>query len=204
MNVFVLDMDPKQCAMEHNDSHVVKMCTEYAQMLSTCHRVLDGKLWWGHSQTGRKIQRWFMDDGQLNHILYKATHVNHPSNVWLRSSESHYRWLYSLWTSLCDEYTYRYGKIHLAQEKLENILLFAPTNIPYDVDWKDPPPAMKQYPYCIVHNNIVSSYRNYYWEAKREFSKWTKRPKPGWWCLFEQREISGTLGVIGENGMILE
>ena len=44
MNIFYLDKNPKICAMYHNDKHVVKMILEYAQLLSTAHRVLDGTL----------------------------------------------------------------------------------------------------------------------------------------------------------------
>ena len=42
MNIFYLNENPELCAQEHNDKHVVKMCIEYAQLLSTAHRVLDG------------------------------------------------------------------------------------------------------------------------------------------------------------------
>ena len=42
MNIFYLNKDPKIAAMEHNDKHCVKMILEYAQMLSTAHRELDG------------------------------------------------------------------------------------------------------------------------------------------------------------------
>jgi hypothetical protein len=42
MNIFYLDEDPKICAQYHCDKHVVKMIIEYAQLLSTAHRVLDG------------------------------------------------------------------------------------------------------------------------------------------------------------------
>ena len=41
MNVFYLDPDPVKCAKMHVDKHVVKMIVEYAQLLSTAHRMLD-------------------------------------------------------------------------------------------------------------------------------------------------------------------
>ena len=43
MNIFYLSDDPQICAEQHCDKHVVKMCIEYAQLLSTAHRVLDGE-----------------------------------------------------------------------------------------------------------------------------------------------------------------
>jgi hypothetical protein len=40
MNIFYLSDDPVQCAKWHCDQHVTKMILEYAQLLSTAHRVL--------------------------------------------------------------------------------------------------------------------------------------------------------------------
>jgi len=42
MNVFYLDRNPITAAQMHCDKHVVKMILEYAQLLSTAHRLLDG------------------------------------------------------------------------------------------------------------------------------------------------------------------
>ena len=43
MNIFYLNKDPKIAAMDHKDKHCVKMILEYAQILSTAHRELDGE-----------------------------------------------------------------------------------------------------------------------------------------------------------------
>ena len=43
MNIFILDKNPIKAAREHCDKHVVKMIVESGQMLSTAHRLLDGK-----------------------------------------------------------------------------------------------------------------------------------------------------------------
>ena len=43
MNIFYLHEDPQVSAKMHCDN-VVKMIIEYAQMLSTAHRMLDGKV----------------------------------------------------------------------------------------------------------------------------------------------------------------
>ena len=111
MNIFYLDRDVTKCAEYHNDKHVVKMILEYAQLLSTAHRVLDGKEYIDAS-SGRKIKRWRLEDTSLEGCLYKATHVNHPSAVWVRQSNNNYNWLVCLFQSLLSEYTHRYGKIH--------------------------------------------------------------------------------------------
>ena len=43
MNIFYLHKDPDICAEYHCDKHVLKMIIEYAQLLSTAHRMLDGE-----------------------------------------------------------------------------------------------------------------------------------------------------------------
>ena len=49
MNIFYINEDPKIASLEHCDKHV-KMCVEYAQLLSTAHRLLDGKEYVGKSK----------------------------------------------------------------------------------------------------------------------------------------------------------
>lgn len=43
MNIFFLSEDPEEAVRWHVDRHIAKMPTESAQMLSTAHRLLDGK-----------------------------------------------------------------------------------------------------------------------------------------------------------------
>ena len=81
MNIFYLHNDPKICAEQHCDKHVVKMILEYAQLLSTAHRVLDGTMYYEPSRrTGRMVKRYYLKDQRKD--LYQATHMNHPSAVW--------------------------------------------------------------------------------------------------------------------------
>ena len=193
MNIFYLDPDPVVCAEQHCDKHVVKMIVEYATM-STAHRLIDGVEWIGRSATtGRKIKRWFHPDPVMNEHLYLAAHVNHPSAKWVRESAANYNWLYELWTSLCAEYTHRYGRKHLTQEKLEYFLLLPPQESDLDKKFTQPTPAMAQYPYCIVEGDSLTSYRQFYWADKREFAVWSKRDKPYWWKEYERKGNSRDL-----------
>ena len=95
----------------HVDKHCVKMILEYAQLLSTAHRILDGTQSVGLSKTGRKQTRYVLPDDRES-MLYSATHINHPSAIWCRQSAQNYLWLTDLLNFLCAEYTYRYGKTH--------------------------------------------------------------------------------------------
>jgi len=176
MNVFYLDNDPYVAAQYHCDKHVVKMIIEYAQLMSTAHRVLDGSLYIDKTANGRNIKRWKLNDDREN-ILYKASHINHPSGVWCRSSKHNYDWLYQLFYYLCNEYTLRYSRIHKTEELLSGILMAAPLNIA-DVSFSEPPPAMPDY--CKIVNNSISSYRKYYIEEKNKFATW-KTSIPKWY-----------------------
>jgi len=83
MNIFYLDNHTHRCAKQHCDKHVVKMIIEYAQLLSTAHRVIDGIEYTDLSKNGRRIKRWKMvKNSNMEETLYKAAMVNHPSAVW--------------------------------------------------------------------------------------------------------------------------
>ena len=179
MNIFYLHKDPKICAEMHCDKHVVKMIIEYAQLLSTAHRVLDGDMYFGKSKTGRKATRYRHPDKEMDDNLYLASHLKHPSQLWIHKSRKNYIWMYELWINLCQEYTYRYEKKHVTQVKLENYLDKIPKNIP-DAEWTEPTPAMSHYPQCIVPNDSLQSYHNYYIADKIRFAKWKKREIPEW------------------------
>ena len=176
MNIFYLDSDPSKCAKMHLDKHVVKMIIEYAQLMSTAHRVLDGEQYTDKTANNRSIQRWRMKDELSEHTLYKASHVNHPSAIWVRQSKENYRWLYRMWFYLLQEYTYRYGKKH-ACEKLMSALYLDPMNIPQG-KFTEPTPAMPDT--YKVTNDVIKSYQNYYIHDKSRFAKWKNRETPEW------------------------
>ena len=177
MNIFYLDRDVTKCAEYHNDKHVVKMILEYAQLLSTAHRVIDGVEYVDKTANGRSIKRWRLEDNTLEKELYKATHINHPSAVWVRQSNNNYNWLMCLFIELLREYTYRYGKIH-ATERLVYFLRKPSRNIPVS-HLTQPTPAMPDE--YKVPGDSLQSYRNYYIGAKNNMAKWKNREIPSWW-----------------------
>jgi hypothetical protein len=182
MNIFYLDNDPKVCAEMHNDKHCIKMILEYAQLLSTAHRVLDGTQSVGLSETGRKQTRYVLPDSRES-VLYSATHINHPSAIWCRQSYANYVWLSKLLTELCKEYTYRYGKVHKVEASgLEEELMYPPMNIPAHSPFTEPTPAMPDE--VKVANDSIASYHNYYISNKQHLASWqgkiNSRPVPNW------------------------
>ena len=177
MNIFYLDKHYRTCAEQHVDKHVVKMIVEYAQLLSTAHRVLDGEEYEGRTANNRRIRRFKMANSNIENTLYKASHINHPSAIWVRESSQHYWWLYLLFRELCIEYTHRYGKIHSTESKLGEILQIKPKNIK-DNGFVEPPQAMPDY--CKVPGDSIKAYQMYYVNEKIGFAKWTKRDIPSW------------------------
>jgi hypothetical protein len=175
MNIFYLSYDPRICAAEHCDKHCVKMIVEYAQLLSTAHRVLDGIPYTQKSSKGVTVKRFRLDFPREN-VLYKACHINHPSAVWVRQSSSHYKWLFELFQHCCVEYTRRYGKWHKT-EQLKINLRYSPHNIA-DTGWVDPPLAM---PDKYKVTDTIQSYRNYYIGDKVAFATWKSPSTPPSW-----------------------
>lgn len=152
MNIFVLDKDPKQCAIYHNDKHCIKQLLETAQLLCGVHWVEGGE------------------------APYKLSHKNHPSAIWARECVENYIWLCDLGLELCNEYTYRYGKRHKSQDIIEWCLLNVP-NIPEKGDIT--PFALAMPDECKV-GDAVASYRAYYMVEKRGFAVWKNREVPQW------------------------
>ena len=166
MNIFVLNKNPKLAARDLCNKHLSKMALGSAQMLYTAH--------------------WVLDKQVDNPNAYKKTHYNHPCNVWVRASKANYLWLVTHALTICEEYSSAYLKQHKCHQHLIWLQNNVPKNIP-DVGltnfalcfYKNKPDLHKQ---CLVVNDPVSSYRNFYKMDKSKFAKWTHgRIKPDWW-----------------------
>ena len=152
MNIFYLSRDPVEAAQAQCDRHVVKMILETAQLLSTAHHELDGES-----------------------PAYKATHKNHPSAVWVRSSLDHYEWtLYHL-EALGREYERRYQKVHKTIREHFKALQRPPVALQGVRGYQDPPQCM---PDECKRSDAVLGYQIYYnykaddWDARGIPMKW--------------------------------
>ena len=104
MNIFVTDFCPIKSAQVLPDKHIVKMPLETCQMLS----IVASKKW-GHG---------FGDLPRLDGSPYKTekgAFRNHPCTIW---AQQNWSWLIRHGLALCDEYTYRYGKVHSCEKTL--------------------------------------------------------------------------------------
>ena len=110
-------------------------------MLSTAHRVLDGTPILREGSKKPVVCGYEMVDPNMDALMYKATHINHPSNVWVRQSSEHYTWLMELFVALSLEYDRRYNKQHKTFTKLFKVLASPPVRIAHD-PFVPPPQAM--------------------------------------------------------------
>jgi hypothetical protein len=90
MNIFCTSPCPVQSAKYLDNSRLIKMVLESAQLLSAALRI----------------------NGYAGSDVYKISHKNHPSSVWCRKTRGNYKWLLAHFKALCDEYTQRFGKVH--------------------------------------------------------------------------------------------
>jgi hypothetical protein len=187
MNIFVLHETPVHAATQHCDKHVVKMILEYAQLLSTAHRILDGTEATVQYTTpkgkARNKKVWSLTDSKKDELLYKATHINHPCAVWVRESISNYMWTHDLLSSLCNEYYYRYGQHKKTDQKHKverSGLLNELSYIPIHMTATDRTPFVQCMPDEFKHSDAVQAYRNLYLGGKSHLLKYTSREQPEW------------------------
>lgn len=200
MNIFVLDENPRLAAQYHLDLHVLKMILEYAQILSTAHRVLDGTpktITYVDDAGKRKAKTVLLLPGESAEVLrvqetpesnvtfklkiknrrcYNKTHEHHPCAVWARRTDANYSWLYKLFIETGHEYSHRYRKSHKTIQELQEFLASPPKKIlvgeltPFALAMGDE----------FKDSNVVQAYRNYYLGPKTSFATWTNREAPIW------------------------
>lgn len=161
MNRFLIDHHPDTIAKALCDQHIVKMPLEEAQMLCT-------SLW--HHAPEYAEERG----------LYKPVHRKHPCTLWAMETKANYSFAFELYTSMLNEYTHRYGKIHGAgkhRDALKEGIQFIPDG------------SLTTHPQCFSgHDDLrteekwpIMAYRSFYIVDKMHFARYTKgREMPEW------------------------
>lgn len=184
MNIFFLSNDPKESARMLCDKHVVKMILELCQML-----------WTAFHLTGFKHKNFtWLDTVPPEIDIFKATHINHPMCIWVRSSKANYTWASEHCLEIALEYKRRYNKTHKCEKMAywftENELECTETNI------------SKKHNYAFLNlqctyvsitisdsiyhvkkdgkYDLIESYRAYYKGDKKRFAKWKNGNVPFW------------------------
>lgn len=150
MNLFATSQCPEQSAKDHCNVHCVKLIVEVCQMLSTAHFVLDGE--------------------QLG---YKPTHQNHPCSIFVRSTSENYKWTYQHLKALCDEYTFRTGKVHKSSE-----LLISLAKQPSKIEVAERTNFAMAMPDDFKKLGIFDQTKAYQSYLRSKFTEWQQRDKP--------------------------
>lgn len=150
MNIFVTSQCPVQSAKDHCSVHAVKMVVELAQLLSTAHFELDGHI-----------------------VGYKPTHKNHPSAIWVRQCSGNYQWAYNHFKALCEEYTFRTGKVHKSSE-----LLICLAKLPSKIEVAERTSFALAMPDEDKKLGIFDQTKAYQSYLRSKFTEWQQREKP--------------------------
>lgn len=151
MNLFHLHKNPQIAATYYDDSRCVKIILEAAQMLCTAYH-----------EKGIEAP-------------YRATHRNHPMNVWVRSTHGNFMWTVAHAYALCIEYTRRFGKRHKSQDVIDWCWEHR-FELDLQGDLTPPPQCMPSKYKCI---DWVRAYRAY-WEAEKEPKSRRKFERAKW------------------------
>lgn len=169
LNIFHLHQKPDLCARDYVDVHVRKILIEACQMLSTAVRH-------AHFQSPSIANVAFVNS------LYRATHQNHPMNLWVRASYNNWYWTLEHAIALHEEYQSRFSKtnavyanclVYLLNDSINKLMA---ETLPYE---------FTAIPRCMPDRYKVSSdpiycYRLYYKFGKAHVHGWTYRPRPAW------------------------
>jgi hypothetical protein len=111
VNIFATHPDPEKCAKYLDDTRVIKMTLETAQILSTAYIMrINPSLCENRFLLQEK--RSFAKDKNI----YIPTHHNHPVVIWTYSSWANYEWLCEYLNNLFKEYSKLSGKVHKTEK----------------------------------------------------------------------------------------
>jgi len=171
MNLFILDQDPVTAARYYQDLHVNKIVCEGSQILAAAY----------------PLERLARDDCPRTQKGTPRVHgfKNHPMSKWGRENINNFKWTLTHILELSKEFTYRFDERHFTQDFIDWCYQNSP-DLPDKPKTLQPQCFVTYYPHCIVENNPVLGYHNYYNEAKASFmfggvekkAKWTRREVP--------------------------
>lgn len=181
MNLFYLDEDLDTCAAYHIDKHVGKMQLEACQLLTTALWVdkligyVPRKLDSDELKVINDAKKIEPDIDSRVFTRYLPTHINHPSNIWVRTSLENFYWTHNYINALNSEAVWRGYKSHASCAEANR--LPEPSRMP-NIGFTKFALAM---PDEFKSDDPIASYRAFYIEDKKEFASWKRRGAPYWW-----------------------
>jgi len=159
VNIFVLNEDPRQAAVDQCNRHVVKMGLEAVQLLCTALQTL-------HPDVT---------------VPYRPTHVHHPCVLWTMATPENAAWLAEHAQELFREYTRRYSRRHRSEAALDVVMGLLP-----QADWRAHQDFVQCMPDEWRHPDAVTAYRCFYVAEKSRFARWAPCSRPPKWWPFDE------------------
>lgn len=160
MNIFILDENIDLNVQYHCDKHIVKMPLELAQMISTAYYVSKYK--------------------EKPDFLFKASHINHPCNIWVRKTRLNFRYACHLGLALYREYQYRYNQ-PTKMQRVKQIFEYGLKNTSKcETNLSLFTKFIQAMPDDCKHDDTVVAYRRYYNKYKKHLFSWKNRSVPYW------------------------
>ena len=170
MNIFVTSRKPKKCARNLDDKRIGKLLIESAQLLSLAikrHMIMRHRNWEHLVGPGR--------------LCAGLSYSQHPIALWLCETRGNYTWTLRYGKALATEYTFRYGRIHAASNRLE-FLTDMTTIIPNGPQTEFVNCARNlKYNLDFGHMPVIQAYRSYLvarWQTDRRAVRFTRRSLP--------------------------
>jgi hypothetical protein len=177
MNIFFTSSCPEQCALDLDLKRVNKMILETAQMLSTA--LLVHRVGVAPNKDNKALYSRLCND----YGLYKPSHANHPSNIWVRETRTNFIWALEHMKALYKVKLAATGKGHASSELIpifEDLIEWIPegeltpfancaANQSVGVDFK--------------HLEVHTAYRAYLserWRLDKIEPKWYDGKEPEW------------------------
>jgi hypothetical protein len=168
MNIFAVHEDPYLAATMLPDKHIVKMPLECCQMLSIVY------------------SKWYLNLGAVfkadgtPYATEKGAFRNHPCTQWVAKDRHNIHWLLQHAIGLCEEYTYRYDKIHSCEKSIRVAALLAPYGCPekHTPFARAMPDEWKQDTFI----DTITAYRRYVSSKPWVFDNYLRKPdrRPDW------------------------
>ena len=190
MNIFYLSPDPAECATFHNNKHVVKMITEYTQIICTVFHKIEN-----YDTEVMAVREFYLQAKSAYGLTipYKPTHENHPCVLWAGKALQNLIYLLDLHKYLINEYHYRYPgnpdnfkkathlsiQLHGPIFDLKRSSTLGPIENVACAFGENP----EQYWVQDENGKIdpVQSYRQYYIKDKANMANWSPRSRPQWY-----------------------
>lgn len=188
MNIFALNLDPKEAAKAHGDKHVVKMILEACQMLYTAHWIsihpdllkIKAAIHIAKAHKLLQVPEHMLTAPKrkcADESGYRPVHLHHPCTIWVRETIANYMWTVELALAIADEYEYRWpGRTHSCKAHATWLMMNIPPGIP---DLPRTPFALAM-PDEYKMPDPVASYINFYSGSKKDrgLTTYTRRPPP--------------------------